>query len=108
MVHLFMAKLFFYEGAPEGGMGGYSPLSWNPSPTVGENLTIRRGSEKSQFLKFCTFQDITFVNPNTDFDKIKSKDFLLISTLNLFVHYSKMYRFIFFKIWQENDQNTTH
>ena len=43
MVHLFMAKLFFYEGAPEGTWGDTAPLSGNPSPPVGENLTIRRG-----------------------------------------------------------------
>ena len=60
------------------------------------------------FLKFCTYQDITFVNLNTNFHKILSKDFFLISVLILFVHYSKMYRCNFFKIWQENNQNTNH
>ena len=61
-----------------------------------------------KFLKFCTYQDITFVSLNTDFHKITSKDFFSISILNLFVHCSKMYRCIFFKIRQKNNQNTTH
>ena len=64
--------------------------------TVGSLLNTKSHKTKIEFfefssvsfLKFCTYQDITFVNVNTDFHKIKSKDFFctLLENVSIFHH----------------------